>query len=493
MNLQNSPNFVLPSYSTQRKRSSLCDLASDFMDSHLLEANNDSLWTDLYAPEHENDLAIRSARIKEVRMAINNSSIGKQKGPVKILMLTGPSGCGKSTLIRLISKTDGYKLIEWLPSRWAYDDNRAYNTQHSNSPMERFRQFLHQSIHQSTFDEQYNKKIILVDDMPDLTTNSVKNQFHSILQTCLNSPVPFLIVFIVSDVWLSTESIQKSYDTRLVSIRDLIPPELSIDQRLQTIEFLPITKPAIIKVLSKTALKANVQIGKDRLDELSELSNGDIRAAINMLQFYSTSKNTDKHSGIKRKRDDDASLFCRTTGSLSLFHAVGKVLYAKRDINGYYESKPEDILGRLPVDNDLFISYLHENCPMFLDGSEACAEALESLCEADLIRSKDDWQNDILSACRCLVSMHGIMITRKEKVGGNLRPLNKPSFFEVQYRAEANKNKELDLKIASLCNANKDTSESQTINQDPIQDFSEDEFDTIYGDGTELMELLDGF
>ncbi|CAO3699766.1 unnamed protein product [Rhizopus microsporus] len=79
-----------------------------------------------------NDLAIRSARIKEVRMAINNSSIGKQKGPVKILMLTGPFGCGKSTLIRLISKTDGYKLIEWLPSRWAYDDNRAYNTQHSS-------------------------------------------------------------------------------------------------------------------------------------------------------------------------------------------------------------------------------------------------------------------------------------------------------------------------------------------------------------------------
>lgn len=225
--------------------------------------------------------------------------------------------------------------------------------------MERFRQFLHQSIHQSTFDEQYNKKIILVDDMPDLTTNSVKSQFHSILQTCLNSPVPFLIVFIVSDVWLSTESVQKSYDTRLVSIRDLIPPGLSIDQRLQTIEydmniffkiiisfilfnrFLPITKPTIIKVLSKTALKANVQIGKDRLEELSELSNGDIRAAINMLQFYSTSKNANKHSGIKRKRDDDASLFCRTTGSLSLFHAVGKVLYAKRDINGYYESKPE--------------------------------------------------------------------------------------------------------------------------------------------------------
>ncbi|CEG82481.1 hypothetical protein RMATCC62417_16548 [Rhizopus microsporus] len=359
--------------------------------------------------------------------------------------------------------------------------------------MERFRQFLHQSIHQSTFDEQYNKKIILVDDMPDLTTNSVKSQFHSILQTCLNSPVPFLIVFIVSDVWLSTESVQKSYDTRLVSIRDLIPPGLSIDQRLQTIEFLPITKPAIKKVLSKTALKANVQIGKDRLDELSELSNGDIRAAINMLQFYSTSKDTDKHSGIKRKRDDDASLFCRTAGSLSLFHAVGKVLYAKRDFNGYYESKPEDILGRLPVDNDLFISYLHENCPMFLDDSEACAEALESLCEADLMRSKDDWQNDILSACRCLISMHGIMITRKEKVGGNLRPLNKPSFSEVQYMVEANRNKELDLKIASLCNANKDTPESQTINQDPIQDFSEDEFDTIYGDGTELMELLDGF
>lgn len=88
---------------------------------------------------------------------------------------------------------------------------------------------------------------------------------------------------------------------------------------------------------------------------------------------------------------------------------------------------------------------------MFFDDSEACTKALESLCEADLMRSKDDWQNDILSACRCLVSMHGIMITRKEKVGGNLRPLNKPSFSEVQYMAEANKNKGLNrLSIADI-------------------------------------------
>jgi hypothetical protein len=103
--------------------------------------------------------------------------------------------------------------------------------------MTRFEQFLNQSIRTSALnDDTCSKKVILVDDIPDLTTDSVKAQFHSILHACAEISLPFLIVFITSDSWTISTTHQKNYDTRLTSIRDLIPSELSDDRRIHTIE-----------------------------------------------------------------------------------------------------------------------------------------------------------------------------------------------------------------------------------------------------------------
>lgn len=66
-------------------------------------------------------------------MAIENSSIGHQKGPTKILFLTGPSGCGKSTLIRLVCQSMNYQVIEWIHSTPMSDDGFNSGIIHAHS------------------------------------------------------------------------------------------------------------------------------------------------------------------------------------------------------------------------------------------------------------------------------------------------------------------------------------------------------------------------
>ncbi|CAO3689093.1 unnamed protein product [Rhizopus stolonifer] len=236
--------------------------------------------------------------------------------------------------------------------------------------------------------------------------------------------------------------------------------------------------------------KEGIKFKKDKLEEIAELSHGDIRAAINMLQFYSTRETRSDTVPRKKRKRGDMDMFEANTEPLSLFHAVGKVLYAKRDSHGYFESKPENIINKLPVDNDLFISYLHENFITFHDRIEDCTKSLDSLSVADILRTKQDWQDHAPSNYRCLESMHGIMLSRKGKVGGILRQVKKPTFFDTYSLLQRKKAEEIRY---SILRSGGITEDDVTSEQEDIQNFSEDEYDDMYGDDTDIVEMLGGF
>lgn len=100
--------------------------------------------------------------------------------------------------------------------------------------MEAFRQFMDKSIYYNTLDslDRPNKgKIILLDDIPDLTTFQVKQEFYSILRSCLDSSANFLIVLIASDSFETSENnfIQNQ-------ARTIAPDSFKIDPRVEFIE-----------------------------------------------------------------------------------------------------------------------------------------------------------------------------------------------------------------------------------------------------------------
>ncbi|KAJ2883021.1 Cell cycle checkpoint protein rad17 [Coemansia aciculifera] len=82
--------------------------------------------------------------------------------------------------------------------------------------------------------------------------------------------------------------------------------------------------------------------------------------------------------------------------SLDLFHALGKVLYAKREsphmsndnsglARGRLESHPDEILDRMPLDPSTFTLYVHENYADFCTSIDEVAHAADYFSEADTI------------------------------------------------------------------------------------------------------------
>jgi cell cycle checkpoint protein len=152
------------------------------------------------------------------------------------------------------------------------------------------------------------------------------------------------------------------------------------------------------------------------------------------------------------------------------------------------------------MENDLFITYLHQNCLGFFQDIESCAESMGYISEADTIRSKHDWQEAVASEYRNLISIHGIM--RKPDVRTNYRfySIQKPLFFDAQSTMQLQKRQNYQQALMQSVEARSIQYQSQEIQDNPmedIEDFSddnfEDEFDDIYGDGSDLAFLANNF
>lgn len=94
----------------------------------------------------------------------------------------------------------------------------------------------------------------------------------------------------------------------------------------------------MLKILKSIVQNEKIRITENKLAEVVEASNGDIRSAINALQFMSCAPTF----ATRKKRNNNGIVdFDSHIGNLSLFHAVGKVVYAKRNQDGTFESKPD--------------------------------------------------------------------------------------------------------------------------------------------------------
>ncbi|KAL9548638.1 hypothetical protein MBANPS3_005593 [Mucor bainieri] len=468
-------NFILPDSPSQRSNKRRRSISTEESQSYL--------WADQYAPTSVADVCVRADKVKELRGAIESSAIGVRQGHYKLLLLSGQSGIGKSTLVRLLCKSMNYDILEWINPSNDYDPTELHT-----HTMTLFSEFLKSSILRGP-----RRQIILVDDMPDITTEQIKRQLHSILKHIVCSPANFLLIMVATDAWMESLS-YKDYDSKLNRSIDIIPTELNADLRVKHIKFNPVNKTNMNKVLKNILSQEHAHVSKDYLAEIIEKSDGDVRAAINALQFDTIHSRKARKVPNKTNPENKAP-FDDKTGPLTLFHAVGKVLYAKRNPDGTYESKPEHILEKSPVDNDTLITYLHQNYSEFFDDIGSCTTLLNYLSDADTIRSQYDWQDAHASIYRGLVSVNGIMINPpRERTTYRQQAFDKPRFFEAQLATQRQKlenyHKDFMASVQSRM-VDYESEEKLEFKDDPIQDFSEDEFEDIYGDDDELAAFMD--
>lgn len=371
-----------------------------------------------------------------------------------MLVLRGPAGCGKTTTVSLLSKALGFDVLEWKNPP-AFD----FNTNGYTSIGAQFEEFLGRGDNFSgleldgTESTLYSggsheptpsqRRIILIEEFPTIlsrnssglaafrlslqrylaaTAPSISNN-QVILEETMNPP----IVLVISETLLGSAS---SILDNLTAHR-LLGPDIYNHANATFIDFNSIAptymQKALRLVLEKEARHSRrVQVpGPAFLERISDI--GDIRSAISSLEFVclrgdksgawggSINKRTKKSSqngvGLTQMEKESLKMVTQREASLGIFHAVGKIVYNKRDetdstTGSIRPPSPPDhlrqhdrprvsqvcvdeLMDETGTDIQTFISALHENyvpsceCLSSTDYLDECIGALsdsDTLC-----------------------------------------------------------------------------------------------------------------
>ncbi|XP_019959566.2 cell cycle checkpoint protein RAD17 [Paralichthys olivaceus] len=441
-------------------------------------------WVNRYMPCSQAELAVHKKKIEEVdnwiRVHTNSSKGG-------ILLLTGPSGCGKTTTVQVLSRELGFRIQEWInPTNLepysSIQDEWRMNGFPCSSQSAQFQEFLlrankYSCLRMKDDDGATEKKLILVEDFPNhfyRQPGSLHDNLRHFVKTT-RSP----LVFIVSD--------SQSGDR---SSRFLFPREIQEELDISTISFNPVAPTMMIKVLTRiSTLEAAKSCGRMSVPEKGVLemlcmgSSGDIRSAINSLQFSSlpdtslekelwrTKKdrpvismskvvsrtNKRKNKSKQTKEQEEEQAIGVKDASLFLFRALGKILHCKRGDHeaaevapapalssqlSHHHRKtllvdPELVVERSHMSGEFFNLYLHQNYLDFFSEVEDVARASEYLSDADLLTS--DWTSrSTMEDYGSSVATRGLLHSNSQHVSVGFRPLHKPSWLLVSKKHREN-------------------------------------------------------
>ncbi|XP_042546609.1 cell cycle checkpoint protein RAD17 isoform X2 [Dipodomys spectabilis] len=488
---KNVPSILESSRFPTRKKIKLSPL-EEF---HGLENSNGWMsenepWVDKYKPESQHELAVHKKKIEEVETWLNAEVLERHpKQGGSILLITGPPGCGKTTTLKILSKELGIQVQEWINPvlpEFQKDDFKEILNYESNfhvlpyqSQISTFKEFLLRAAKYTNLqmlgdDLRTDKKIILVEDFPNQFFRD-PHTLHEILRKYVQiGRCP--LVFIVSD------SVSGDNHHRL-----LFPKIIQEECSIASISFNPVAPTIMMKFLNRIVTMEAIKNGgkttvpdKTSLELLCQGCSGDIRSAINSLQFSSKGENNlqPRKKGMSLKSDGALSKSKRGKKpdgvfenqevqpiggkdvSLFLFRALGKILYCKRAPLAELDSprlpshlsehdrdtllvQPEEIVEMSHMPGELFNLYLHQNYIDFFMEIDDLVRASEFLSFADIISG--NWNSrSLLGEYSTSVATRGVIHSNKARGfahcqgGSSFRPLHKPQWFLIHKKYREN-------------------------------------------------------
>ena len=393
-------------------------------------------WSDRYGPTNTDELAVHKKKVGDVRKWITDVMSGSDDR--RLLVLKGPAGSGKSTTVSLLSKALGVPIIPWTNPTAAEAGSTA-------SVASQFSEFLNRSGQYGSLDFvgqlQTNadpcKRILVVEDFPASMTRSSAAlvSFRSVVlqyvatsaptrlgafrQSTLDSHPP--VIMVITETLLTSNTAA----TDSFTAHRLFGPEISNHPLVTIIEFNPVAPTFVTKALD-LVIKKEARDSKRRrapgpavIQRLADV--GDIRSAVNSLEFLcvrgdsngdwsgtvaAKSKKMGKDGvPLTQMEKQSLELVSQRETTLVMFHAVGKVVYNKRedprirDTEVGAAQKPPDhlkqlyrpkvsqvdieaLLNETGTDIQTFLLALHENYLLscnggsFIDAFTACSSYL---------------------------------------------------------------------------------------------------------------------
>lgn len=283
-------------------------------------------WLEKYAPQQSSDVCMNPRKIKEIRSALEDILSGELE--CRLLVLCGPSGSSKSTVVKCLAK-------ELLRNRSHSADVIEYTEGFvENGPLPlQFPDFLASCRYLAG----PNVAVILIEELPNVFHEDTLNQFRNALKEWALSPAHFRLPPVVLCL-TELETVSDLKGPRLYNIdnnlnvetlfgKDLIK-SMRIYNRLKTITVQPPAKTFMTKTINKICLAERLTRSQNENKQFftNLYESGDVRSLINNLEFWAKSK--DKRLVASSFRESQ----------ISLFHAVGKIMYATSDVNSKDDS-----------------------------------------------------------------------------------------------------------------------------------------------------------
>lgn len=228
----------------------------------------------------------------------------------------------------------------------------------------------------------------------------------------------------------------------------------------------------MLKALRRVVEAEGKRVDLPMLQSVGTSANGDIRSAINTLQFLSVQDLPPERRSTPaaRKRKKGAPKADKAKGtaepapalptgigardsSLVLFHCLGKVLHAKRDasimdtVENQLSCKQdqrhrltsshgvEQIVDDAGMSTDAFSLFLQENYPPFFSDIEHVVAAAEHLSAANVLSGP--WQHrDTLAPYVGEISARGLMYANERPLSSGWKPIHKPQWYQASSKVQ---------------------------------------------------------
>ncbi|KAL4943947.1 Rad17 cell cycle checkpoint protein-domain-containing protein [Aspergillus oleicola] len=396
-------------------------------------------WAQRYAPRTLEELAVHKRKVRDVEHWLDDALAGRSRK--NLLVLKGPAGSGKTATISLLSDKLNFRVLEWKSpsaSEYASKDYISLGAQfdgflsrgHTFSSLDLDS---HEGVQVLMQGQNYTsrRRVILIEEFPTISGRGVSNlaAFRlSILRYISMNASPTRtryesepqippIVMIVTETFSNLES---SLDH--LSAHRLLGHELYNHPSTTVLEFNTVAPTFMSKALNSILKRCAHQPFSHKPQAQSTIAHlskmGDIRNAIASLEFICLGSGNPSyrskltvepmHTTRKRKVVSPVSSevpneLAPRAATLGLFHAVGKIIYNKRNHGpDSTPAQPPLLLGQSgtsPVDvNDLpeetgtdiqsFISTLHENYVPSCNGfsfTECLDGCIGSLSDSDML------------------------------------------------------------------------------------------------------------
>ncbi|XP_072990933.1 replication factor C subunit 1 [Typha latifolia] len=293
--------------SVGRKDAARSAKASISPDKRKAQADNRSslTWTEKYRPKVPNDIIGNQSLVKQLHDWLTNwneqflhaGQKGKGKkladsGSKKALLISGSPGIGKSTAAKLVSQMLGFQAIEVnaSDSRGKADAKigKGIGGSMSNSIKELVS---NESLSYSNDRSKHAKSVLIMDEVDGMSAGD-RGGVADLIASIKISKIP--IICICND----------RYSQKLKSLINYCT----------LLNFRKPTKQQMAKRLMQIATAEGLQVNEIALEELANRVNGDMRMALNQLQYMSLSQSVIKYDDIRERllssaKDEDISPF----------------------------------------------------------------------------------------------------------------------------------------------------------------------------------------